>query len=175
MLIPSKAINDMKLLSIRSSRTIGYVTGPIVNPRNLHIDGFYVQVSSKGQPKILLAQDIREIFIDGLIIDDHDLLADREDLVRLEETIKLKYTPEEKSLFAGKHKIGKIQSYAFDSESLFIIKLYAGVAIWKNINTPQRTIDRQQIIEITPKKIVIDEATIREKITNAVKKSDAYF
>ena len=98
MLQLSNALLDKTILSLRTGGPIASVIGPVINPDNLKVEGFYCQDKfDKKSQLILLSQDIRENLPQGIVVNDHDVLADPEDLVRLKKVLDLNYQ------LVGKH------------------------------------------------------------------------
>jgi sporulation protein YlmC with PRC-barrel domain len=54
-------------------------------------------------------------------------------------------------------RIGRINDFAVELESMFIQKLYVAQALRKSLSTSALSIDRSQIIEITDRKIIIND------------------
>jgi len=145
-------------MSLRTGTPVAYVTSPIINPDNLKIEGFYcTDVFSKEQ-LVLLYQDIRELLPQGFVIDDHDVLASADELVRLRDIMELAFPllnmPVETQT---KEKIGKVADYATEVETMFVQKLYVSRSVFKSLTTGQLSVDRSQIIEITPRRIIIQD------------------
>lgn len=154
----SAMVTDKNILSLRTGSPIALVTGVIINPDNLKMEGFYCVDSIDKKQLILLYQDVRDILPQGIVVNDHDVLADPDDLVRLQKVLELNFD------IMGKHvetisgeKVGKVSDYAFESATMFIQKLYVSQSLLKSITSGNLSIDRSQIHEITPKKIVINE------------------
>lgn len=159
MLLLSHDLINKKVLSLRTNAPIATAFRPIINPNNLKIEGFYCQDQyNKKKQLILLRQDIREILASGYIVNDHDVLSQREDLVRLEEILNINYDPLAKQVetISGQ-KVGKVSDYAVEIESMYIQKLYVAQPIYKNFSGGSLIVDRSQINEITPKRIIINE------------------
>jgi len=154
MLILGTSLINMPLLSIRLGGRIGMSEEPVINPHNLHIDGFYCTTSDINHG-IILDMDVRELSGKGLVIDDHFDVSGEEDLVRLKDILNLKFSLIGKPVYSGRTKLGKITDYAIDTKSLFIIKLYAQPSILKSVKTDQLIFDRSQIVEITDHKVVV--------------------
>lgn len=154
MLILGTSLLNKPLISIRLGGAIGYVREPIINPHNLHIDGFYCPTSEKDNG-IILDMDVREMSGKGLIIDDHLNISNEDELVRLKDIIKLKFTLIGKPVYSGRTKLGRITDFAIDSKSLFVVKLYAQPSILKSVKTDRLIFDRSQIVEITDHKVVV--------------------
>lgn len=160
MLQLSAKLYDRPLLSLRTGQPIGRTTQPIVDPRNLKIIGFYCRLNSQKTEKVLLTEDVREFFDKGLIINDEEVLADPEDLVRLADLLKSEYELIDKPVFTvSDKKLGKVSDYTFDHASLYIMQLYVSQPFFKNLSSSNLIIDRTSINEISDKKIVIDEDT----------------
>src|SRR4051812_1014923 len=83
MLQLSASLLNKSVLSLRTGSPIATITGPVINPDNLKIQGFYCQDSFSKRTLVLLYQDIREIAAKGYIVNDHEVLVDPDELVRL--------------------------------------------------------------------------------------------
>jgi hypothetical protein len=77
MLILSHDLINKKVLSLRTNASIATILGPIINPNNLKIEGFYCQDRYSKNQLILLEQDIRETLPAGYIVNDHDVLSQK--------------------------------------------------------------------------------------------------
>lgn len=156
MLSLSQALLNRPVLSLRTGGQIATTNQPVINPNNLKIEGFYVSDKLSRQTLVLLTQDIREIGENGLIINDHDVLAEVNDLVRLKKTIDFNF------ILIGKpvqtvsgERIGKVVDFAADSASFYIQKLYVGRSLIKSFSGGSLSVDRTQIQEITNRRIII--------------------
>lgn len=145
-------------MSLRTGAPVAYITQPIIDPNNLKIEGFYCQDSVSKDNLILLYQDIRELLPQGFVVDDHDVLAQPSELVRLKDLLELNFQlPGMPVETQGKEKIGKVSDFATEVETMFIQKLYVSRSVFKSFSTGQLSVDRSQIIEITPRRIVIND------------------
>lgn len=134
------------------------ITGPIINPDNLKIEGFYCQDSYNKKRLILLYQDIRDILPDGYVVNDHDVLSEPEELVRLKNVLSLEFELIGKQVVTvDKEKVGKVSDYAAETSTMFVQKIYVAQSIIKNFTGGSLSIDRSQIQEITPRRIIINE------------------
>ena len=155
MLFIGSKLKDIPLLSVRSSGQVGLATSAIINPNNLHIDGFYAHAMNNQNNGIIVDIDVREFTLSGIIIDDHEDITNPEDLVRLKPVIDINFQLINKAVFQNKRKIGKVIDYAFESNSLFIQTLYVQSSIMSGFGSKELQINRQQIIEINDDRIVI--------------------
>lgn len=150
---------NQPILSLRTGVEIAVAVRPIINPTNLKIEGFYCHDSQDRKKQLILVhQDIREIIKKGFVVNDYEVLVEPDELVRLHETIAANFEALGKTVVTvSKERLGKVNDYAVDSQSLYIQKLYISQSILKSLSNGQLSVDRSQIVEITPKKIVVKD------------------
>ena len=165
MLYLSTKLYNIPLLSIRSGGRIGTVLKPIINPHNLHIDGFYCQIVQSNEPVILLDINVRDLSARGIIIDDHVDLSTPDELIRLKPVLDMNYQLEDKLALVNKKKIGKIVEFAIDDKSLFIQKFYVQPRVWSSLKQDGLTLDRQSIIEVTDTYVSFKVPEVKDSIT----------
>lgn len=168
MLQLSATLVNQPILSLRTGTEIATALRPIINPTNLKIEGFYCQdAQDRKRQLILLPQDIRDALPQGFVVNDHDALVEAADIVRLKEVIGLHFELIGKPVVtASKTRIGRIDDYATEIESMYIQKLYVGQSILKSLSGGNLGVDRSQIVEITDKKIIIHD--LDAKVTAGV-------
>lgn len=161
MLQLSVSFINKPILSLRSGGEIGKTQGPIINPNNLHIEGFYCNDRFSKKQLILLSREIREVIGDGIIVNDHDAMTPESDLVRLRKIIDINFNILGKKVVT-KHRVvlGKVNDYSVNSANMYIQKMYVTQPIMKSLKGGQLSIDRSQIIEITDKKIVVNNPDV---------------
>ena len=107
---------------------------------------------------MLLYQDIRDVIQQGFVVDDHDVLVDPEDLVRLKDILQISFTLIGKPVVTvSKERIGKVSDYATEIETMYIQKIYVSQSLLKSLSGGNLGVDRSQINEITDRKIIINE------------------
>lgn len=149
---------DRPVMSLRTGGVIARTVSAIINPNNLKIEGFYCSDSINGGSMILLEQDIRDNIPQGLVVNDYDALSEKDDLVRLKEILEIGYELMGKPVVAEtKAKIGKVNDYAVDDATLYVQKIYVSQNVLRSLNNGQLAVDRDQIVEITNRKIIIKE------------------
>jgi sporulation protein YlmC with PRC-barrel domain len=170
MLRLSTSYTDRSILSLRTGGQIGLAKQPIINPNNLKVEGWYADDSYEKGDFILPAQEIRDLIAKGLVVNDHDALTHPEDMVRLSEIINLKFSLIGKivSTESGK-KLGKISDYAVNDENYYVQKLYVNPSILHGLTQEQLLIDREQIIEITDKKIIVSDPSVKAGASNPLR------
>lgn len=170
MLKLSEAIIGKPVLSLRTGRTVATITGALINPNNLKIEGFYCTDSYDRSELLLLYQDIRDVLPQGFIINDHDVLAHPKDLVRLKQYIDLGFEVIGKHVVTVSHqRLGKVAEYAVEVETMYIQKIYVTQGLFKGLTGGNLGIDRSQVSEVTDSKIIVfdplDKATVRATAT----------
>lgn len=159
MLLLTNTLLGRKVMSLRNGRPVAITIESIINPNNLKVEGFYCHDSiDKKILLVLLSQDVRDILPAGIVVNDHDVLSDPADLIRLKSILDLNFSLIGKPVFTEhKKRLGKINDYACDAETMFIQKLYVGRPLVKSLSTGSLSIDRNQIVEITNRKIVVKD------------------
>lgn len=158
MLLLSDSVVHKPILSLRAGVPVALVIAPIINPDNLKMEGFYCQDSADKKELVLLYQDIRDILSTGVVVNDYDVLAEPEDLVRLKELLDMRFDIIGKPVeTVSREKVGKVSDYAFESSMMYIQKLYVSQSILKSLTSGALSVDRSQIHEITPKKVIIHD------------------
>lgn len=158
MLQLSASLLNRPVLSLRTGSPVATTTTPIVNPDNLKIEGFYCFDTRSNKTLVLLYQDIRDIIPQGFVVNDFDVLAEPEELVRLHKVMEIGFDPLGKSVVTvNKKRIGKVSDYATEIETMYIQKIYVSQSILKSFTGGNLGIDRSQINEITPKKIIVQD------------------
>lgn len=165
MLVLSGSLLNRPVMSLRTGGQVAVTTQIIVNPNNLKIEGFYCDDKFNNQARpILITQDIREILKQGFVVDDYEVLSQPDELVRLKKTLNLNFQLEGKQVVTvDKEKVGKVTDWAAETETFYIQKIYVGRSLLKSLSTGQLSIDRSQIVEITDRKIVIQNLLGPEK------------
>lgn len=157
MLILKDRLINQPVLSLRTGGVVAQTQTAIINPDNLKVEGFFCADSFHGGLKILLNQDVRELIAKGVVVDDYEVLAEPEDLVRLKTVLEIDYQLIGKPVVTKKHRrVGKVTDFALDSETLYVQKIYVGQSILKKLGGTL-SVDRNQVIEVTDKKIVIKD------------------
>ncbi|HEX7368548.1 MAG TPA: hypothetical protein VF261_02735 [Candidatus Saccharimonadales bacterium] len=158
MLQLSASILNRPVMSLRTNTQVATATAPVINPDNLKIEGFYCTDRFNNTQLILLYQDVRDVIPQGLVVNDHDVLVEPEELVRLKQVLELRYELIGKPIETiSKHKVGKVSDYAVETTTMYIQKLYAAQSILKSFTGGSLSIDRSQINEITNRRIIIND------------------
>lgn len=171
MLRLARTFRDFPVLSMRNSTQVATATDSVINPNNLKIEGWYCKDSVSKKTLILLSQDIREVSPQGFIINDHEVLAEKEDLVRLSKYINLHFALFNKKVVTSNGRtMGKVTDYAIDTEAMLVQKLYVSQTLAKTFQG-DAVIDRRQIVAIDNKTITVrdTDVPIEEPISQLLK------
>lgn len=165
MLQLSATLLDKSVLSLRTGTPIATITAAIFNPNNLKIEGFYCIDRFDKTELVLLCQDIRDVLKQGYVVNDHDVLVEPDELVRLKDVLELNFELIGKQVETiSKKKVGKVSDYAVETETMFVRKIYASQSILKSFTGGSLSIDRNQVNEITPKRIIINELVKQARV-----------
>ena len=105
----------------------------------------------------------------GVIVDDEDVIMPPVDLVRTQEVMQFNFTLVDKQVIDTRKKtLGKVESYAVDIASFYVIKMNVRQSPFKNLWGTTLLIDRTQIVEITDARIVVQAADLRQGKTNSL-------
>jgi sporulation protein YlmC with PRC-barrel domain len=158
MLQLSEALTNRPVMSLRTGQPVATATKPIINPNNLKIEGFYCDDRFEKGEFILLCQDIRDIIPQGFVVDDHDVLTAPDELVRMQEILEIDFSLIGKPVITvAKERIGKVEDYATEMDTMYVQKLYVTRTLIKSFASGSLGVDRNQINEITDRKIIISE------------------
>jgi hypothetical protein len=160
MLKLSSSLINQPVMSLRTGTQIALAQAPIINPHNLKILGWWCDGAGNGL-RILLAEDVRESMPNGLAVNDEEALSEPADLVRHKETLDIRFELMDKLVRTKRQKLGKVSDYSFN-DGLFVQKLYVARPLRK-VFTAEDTliIDREQILEVTDKYILVRDTEIK--------------
>lgn len=157
------------VMSLRSGSQIGVAEAPIINPHNLKILGWWCDTPDGRQ--VLLAEELREAMPEGLAINDESALSDPPDLVRHREILDINFELIDKPVRTKRQKLGRVSDYCYN-EGMFVQKLYVARPLRKVFSAEDTLlIDREQIIEVTDKYIMVRDTEVKataEELAGAV-------
>lgn len=159
MLQLSGALLNKPVMSLRTGSQVATITGAIINPNNLKLEGFYcVDSKQRNKQLVLHYQDIRDVIARGIVVNDHEVLVEPEELIRLKDIMSIHFELIGKQVVTvSKSKVGKVSDYAVETASMYVQKIYASQSLIKSFTGGSLSIDRNQIVEITNRKIIIQD------------------
>lgn len=156
MLRLSATLMGKPVMSLRTGQPVATTTGVLINPNNLKIEGFYCSDRFERSEMVLLYQDIRDVIPQGFVVNDHDVLAKPDDLVRLAKLIKLGFDLKGMRVeTVGGQRLGKVSDYAIEIETMYIQKFYVTQGFMKGLTGGNLGIDRSQVQEITNSRVIV--------------------
>lgn len=157
MLIFGDTLLNMPIMSLQTGHEIARTESAVIDPSDLTVVAYYVSGPSLDfEPALLRTADIREIGELGAIVNSSDELVEPEDLVKFKNIIELEFELEEMPVVDDhRHKLGKVIRYTLDPETFTIHQLHIRRPLFKSFSESELLINRRQIIEISPTKIVV--------------------
>jgi sporulation protein YlmC with PRC-barrel domain len=154
-------LQSLPVISLQTGETVAVIKEPLINPDDLVIMAYICTTARREQTLVLLVRDIREHALDCLIIDSEEELAEPGDLVRLGPLLKQSFTPLGKLAVTDMgRRMGRVENYTVNLDTDKVQKLYIRQPLWRSWFGSSLIIDRAQIIDVTPRQIVIrDTAT----------------
>ena len=157
MLKLSASLIGCPVMSLRTGQQAATTIAAIINPDNLKIEGFFCTDRFSRKEVVLLYQDIRDVIPQGLVVNDHDVLAEPHELVRLKKIMDIGFELIGKQVVTlNKQRLGKVNDFATEIETMYIQKIYISQSFFKGLTRGNLGIDRSQINEITDKKIIVN-------------------
>ena len=157
------------VMSLRTGSQIGLAETPIINPHNLKILGWWCNTHDGRQ--VLLAEELRQSVPEGLAVNDEAALSDPADLVRHQEVLDINFELMDKPVRTKRQRLGRVSDYSYN-DGMFIQKLYVARPLRKVFSAEDTLIiDREQIIEVTDKYILVRDTEVKatsEELAGAV-------
>jgi sporulation protein YlmC with PRC-barrel domain len=140
---------------------VAVIKAPLINPDQLEIMAYLCTTAPKEQTLVLLVRDIREHALDCLIVDSEEELTEPGDLIRLSPLLEQSFTPLGKLAVTDMgRRMGRVENYTINLDTNMVQKLYVRQPIWRSWFGSSLIVDRAQVIDVTPRQIVIrDTAT----------------
>jgi sporulation protein YlmC with PRC-barrel domain len=158
-------MENLPVVSLQTGEAVAWVRQPVIDITNLAILAFQCDLAAHKLSAILTTNDIRQLAPDCLIIDSEDELAEPDDIIRLKPLIKSGYSPIDKSVVSDMgRKLGHVEDYSINLDTSHIQKLYIRPSLFRAWLGGSLTVDRTQIIDVTPHRIVVSDATIKSSV-----------
>jgi sporulation protein YlmC with PRC-barrel domain len=160
--LASKLI-PLPVLSLQTGATVATVKGLILDSASLEVVAFTCDVPGRVGPEItLMLRDVRELALDCVIVDSEDELTELNDIVRLKALRAENFTLTRKLVVSDMgRRLGNIEDYTINIQTNKIQKLYVKQSVVRSFFGSSLIIDRTQIVDVTPKQIVVREATLK--------------
>ena len=174
MLVIGSKVLGMPVLSLHMGGEIARTTKAIIDPEDLMVRAYTLSGAvidndpEVGQ--ILDTRDVREYSSEGLIVDSADRFVNQEDVIRIDEIMKLNFDLIGLKVVTSKgKKLGKVVDYTLDSNTFMIYQIIVQRPLMESFIDPQLTINRSQITEIDDYKITIKHDKQQIKVSEKPK------
>ena len=178
LLIGSKIIGA-PVLSLHMGGMIASTREAVIDPEDLRVIAYTLEGPIiKNDPDVgdmLDTKDIREVSENGLIVDSADRFTTRDDVVRFDEVMDLRFNLVGlKVVTQDGKKLGKIIDYTLDSGTFMIYQLIVQRPFMSSLVDPELTINRSQIVEIDDYKVTVkhDKAQVKVKQEKKAQKEE---
>lgn len=168
MNIPGSLISGLPIVSLQAGDVIGWLKKPVIDPDRLEIIAFICESASPKRTCVMVGSDIRQLAGDCIIIDSQDELAEPGDIIRLEPFLENAYTPLNKAVVTESgDKLGLVEEFLVGLETVEIEKLSVRRSLLRTWLGSALIIDRDQIVDVTPKQIIVRDATVKPPVLTA--------
>lgn len=163
MNILSGSLLNLRILSVQTGQTIGTTLGPVIQPDNLQIKALYCQTGTKDS-RVILVTDIRQLSPGYIVIDSEDEIQDPKEIIRLQQIIETQFSLIGINVVTESGiRLGKVIDFSLDAGEYLVRKIHVKQSIFKSLLTDQLIIDRDQIIDVQPKQLIVREATAKNR------------
>ena len=166
MLIEGSKILKYPILSLHTASRIAEVKGLVIDPNFLKVVAFEISATSSRQSLFLEASSVREFSKMGMIVDSDEEFVEKDDVIKLKETIDLGFSLDNMKVISKKKAmLGRIENFIINTEDFQIMQLIVKRPIYKALIDPELVIGRSDIHEINDSEIIVksEEGTIMKK------------
>ena len=138
----------------------------MIDPNFLKVVAFEINAISSKQRLFLEASSVREFSKMGMIVDSDEEFVEKDDVIKLKETIDLGFSLDNMKVVSKKKAmLGRIEDFIINTEDFQIMQLIVKRPIYKALIDPELVIGRSDIHEINDREIVVksEEGTIMKK------------
>lgn len=166
MLIEGSKLLKYPILSLHTASRIAEVKGLVIDPNFLKVVAFEISAVSSKQRLFLEASSVREFSKMGMIVDSDEEFVEKDDVIKLKETIDLGFSLDNMKVVSKKKAmLGRIEDFIINTEDFQIMQLIVKRPIYKALIDPELVIGRSDIHEINDNEIIVksEEDTIMKK------------
>ncbi len=166
MLIEGSKLLKYPILSLHTASRIAEVKGLVIDPNFLKVVAFEISAVSSKQSLFLEASSVREFSKMGMIVDSDEEFVEKDDVIKLKETIDLGFSLDNMKVISKKKAmLGRIEDFIINTEDFQIMQLIVKRPIYKALIDPELVIGRSDIHEINDSEVIVksEEGTIMKK------------
>jgi uncharacterized protein YrrD len=165
MYILASEIASLPVISLQTGDTIARLHRPIIDMSKLEVAAFRCEDIASHQTYILLPRDIRQFASDGLLIDNEEELSEPGDVVRLAPLMNQDFNPKGKTVVSDLgRRLGSVDNYSINLDTRRIQKLFLKQPLLRSWMGTNLTIDRHQILDVSPRKIVVRDSVVTDMV-----------
>ena len=162
MKLSANSVVGMPVLSLEAGRPSGKVYSILVDPNSKM--AALIKIELRRGTKYLVTKDIREINSKYVVINSEADFSDADELVKFRDFI-------DKPILLFNYKVktqsgrslGKCKNFCFDNVTSELTNIYISGVFWQKIITLHHNINASDILSISPKLIVVRDATIKSQ------------
>ena len=166
MLIEGSKLLKYPILSLHTASRIAEVKSLVIDPNFLKVVAFEISAVTSKQRLFLEASSVREFSKMGMIVDSDEEFVEKDDVIKLKETIDLGFSLDNMKVVSKKKAIlGRIEDFIINTEDFQIMQLIVKRPIYKALIDPELVIGRSDIHEINDSEIIVksEEGMIMKK------------
>jgi uncharacterized protein YrrD len=166
MFVLANQLRNIPIISLQTGQVVAHSDKPIINPSDLQVVALFCQPKGWIKPNAaLLTKDIRQTSPQGILIDSSEEIEDYTEIIRLKDLVARHFELTSLPVYTeGGTKLGKVEEYTIGLSNYVIQKLYLRQSALKHLLLTSLVIDREQIVDVTPKQITVRDATIKNPI-----------
>jgi uncharacterized protein YrrD len=162
MYILSAQLKRLGVLSLQTGQSVATTTEPIIDPANLTVVALGLAMPQTTQPVIMTA-DVRQLARDCVVIDSQDEISEAGEIVRLDQLLAQNFKLIDLPVFTESgRRLGKVEDFTMEVETYRIKKVYVKRPLLLSIAASNLVIDRDQVIEATPRQLTVSEAWVKK-------------
>lgn len=156
-------LTPLPVLSLQTGLQVATIKRVILDPAELQAVAFACSTPKRNTPILaLMIRDIRELAVDCVIIDSEDELTELSDIVRLQALMDSPFELDGITVDSDMgRRLGSVEDFTINVESSMVQKLYVKQSIIRSFFGSSLIIDRTQIVDVSPQKIIVREASLK--------------
>ena len=156
----ANSLKDLPIVSLQTGETVAQLAAPLIDSDRLEILAYRCYNLQHDLTLILMSPVSRDLAPDCFIIDSEEELTGTDEVVRLQPILTANFTPLEKPVVTDMgRRLGTVENYTINMDTSRLQKLYVKQSILKSWRGASLIIDREQILDVTPKQFVVREAS----------------
>ena len=163
MYLLASQLKSFAIISLQTGASLADVTDLVISRDKLEVLAYRCEGGElASKTSVLLTRDIRQYAQGCLIVDTANDISDVDDIVRLRESLEQNFHLMGLAVITeSKRKLGKVQDYSINIQTNMVQRLDVKQPLFRNFLVESLSIDRQDILDITAKYIVVRDASVK--------------